>query len=78
MEKVIVRTSMKSPQRDRAYWLSRSPEERFAAVEQLRQQAARPDAEQGLQRVCRVTQLHPRAQDLADLEALDSPKDGES
>jgi hypothetical protein len=34
-------------------------QERFAAVEALRQQviAANPDAQQGLQRVCRVTQL---------------------
>ena len=59
MKKVVTRTSLKSPSRDREYWLSRPPEERFAAVEQLRQEAAagRPDAEQGLQRVCRVTRL---------------------
>jgi hypothetical protein len=59
MEKVVARTSLKERSRDLAYWLSRSPEERLAAVEDLRRQAASdPDAEQGLQRVCRITQLH--------------------
>jgi hypothetical protein len=60
MKKVVTRTSLNDPPRDREYWLSRPPEERLAAVEQLRQQAAAgsPDAEQGLQRVCRVTRLH--------------------
>lgn len=59
MKKVVTRTSLNNQPRDREYWLSRPPEERLAAVEQLRQQAAtgRPDAEQGLQRVCRVTRL---------------------
>jgi hypothetical protein len=45
---------------DLAYWLSRPMAERIAAVEVLRQQAfgakAPGDAEQRLQRVCRVTQ----------------------
>ncbi|MEQ1804247.1 MAG: hypothetical protein ABL900_02635 [Burkholderiaceae bacterium] len=62
MEKTVVRTSLKAASRDRAYWLTRSVEERIAAVEILRQQAlaAHADAEQRLQRVCRVTQLHRR------------------
>ena len=62
MQKVILRTTLKAPDRDRAYWLSRPAEERFAAVEALRRQAAAsdPDVEQRLQRVCRVTQLHRR------------------
>jgi hypothetical protein len=38
MEKVVVRASLKDPKQDRAYWLSRRPEERIAAVEFLRQQ----------------------------------------
>ena len=60
MEKVIHRATLKAANRDRAYWLSRPAEERFAALEALRQQAIAPgsDARQGLQRVCRVTQLH--------------------
>jgi len=43
---------------DLRYWLSRPPHERFAAVEQLRQQyiAEHFDAEPRLQRVYRVTQ----------------------
>ena len=45
---------------DLAYWLSRPMAERIAAVEVLRQQAfgekAPRDAEQRLQRVCRITQ----------------------
>lgn len=45
---------------DLAYWLSRPMAERIAAVEVLRQQAfggkAPHDAEQRLQRVCRITQ----------------------
>jgi hypothetical protein len=45
---------------DLAYWLARPMAERIAAVELLRQQAfgasAPSDAEQRLQRVCRVTQ----------------------
>ena len=64
MQKVVHRTTLKAVGLDLAYWLSRPVEERFAAVEALRQQALAParghDAEQGLQRVCRVTQLHRR------------------
>ena len=43
---------------DLRYWLSRPPHERFAAVEQLRQQyiAEHFDVEPRLQRVYRVTQ----------------------
>jgi len=36
MQKVITRTTLKAASRDRAYWLSRLVEERFAAVEALR------------------------------------------
>ena len=60
MEKVAKITGLKAPSLDRAYWLARSPQERLAAVEELRQQylASRHRVEQRLQRVCRVTQLH--------------------
>jgi hypothetical protein len=42
---------------DLRYWLSRPPHERFAALEQLRQQyiAEHFDVEPRLQRACRVT-----------------------
>jgi hypothetical protein len=59
MDKVILRTTLRSAPSDLAYWLSRPVEERIAALEKLRSDvlAGRPDAEQRLQRVCRVTQL---------------------
>jgi hypothetical protein len=59
MDKVIHRTTLRAAPSDLAYWLSRPVEERIAAVEKLRSDAlaGRPDAEQRLQRVCRVTQL---------------------
>jgi hypothetical protein len=45
---------------DLAYWLSRPMAERIAAVEVLRQQAfgdqGNRDAEQRLQRICRIAQ----------------------
>jgi hypothetical protein len=62
MQKVVTRTTLKTASKDVRYWLSRPVEERFAALEALRLQAMPPgsDAEQRLQRVCRVTQLHRR------------------
>ena len=44
---------------DLAYWLKQTVQARLAAVEVLRQDYLRtlPDAEQRLQRVCRVTRL---------------------
>jgi hypothetical protein len=61
MREVIRRMSLKAPRHDLAYWLSRPIEKLFAAVEALLQQALAAarghDAEQGLQRVYRVTQL---------------------
>ncbi|MDZ7652893.1 MAG: hypothetical protein U5L03_10245 [Burkholderiaceae bacterium] len=58
MEKVVTRTTLRGAPSDLAYWRSRPVEERIAALESLRRKAlaARPDAEQRLQRVCRVTQ----------------------
>jgi hypothetical protein len=62
MIKVAVVTTLHAKSNDLAYWLSRPMAERIAAVELLRQRhdAGRPNAGQGLQRVCRVTQLHER------------------
>jgi hypothetical protein len=59
MERVVVRTTLRTAPSDLDYWLSRPVEERIAAVEKLRSDAmtGRPDAEQRLQGVCRVTQL---------------------
>jgi hypothetical protein len=61
MDKVVVVTTLKDSSRDRLYWLSRTIEERLAAVEALRAEAAGGiDAQPRLQRVCRVTQREPR------------------
>ncbi|MBK6713714.1 MAG: hypothetical protein IPG57_01055 [Burkholderiales bacterium] len=60
MERTVTRVSLRGQgATDLAYWLSRPIAERIAAVEWLRQQveAMLPeaaDAEQRLQRVCRV------------------------
>lgn len=56
MEKTVKRLPLHGAQSDTEYWLSRSPEERLAAVEHLRQEwlAFHPDAVQRLQRVCRT------------------------
>ncbi len=56
MEKTIKRLSLHDRQRDTEYWLTRSPQERLAAVEQLRQEwiEGRSGVVQGLQRVCRT------------------------
>jgi hypothetical protein len=59
MVKVAAVTKLHEKSQDRAYWLSRPMAERIAAVEILRQQLwGQVHIEQGLQRVCRVTQLH--------------------
>ena len=62
MERVLARTTLKAPPQDRAYWLTRTVQERIAAVELLRQQvlAANADVEPRLQKVCRVAQLDRR------------------
>ena len=56
MKKVVTKTALKSQSNDLAYWLSRPPAERIAAVELLRQQT-HGYAEQRLQRVFKLTQL---------------------
>lgn len=67
MDPVIVRTTLKAPSSDLRYWLSRTPAERIAAVETLRQQhfAQHFDTEPRLQRVCRVTTLRDHARSVA-------------
>jgi hypothetical protein len=44
MRKAVNRGSLKSPSRDRVYWMSGTPEERFAAVEALRKEFYGADA----------------------------------
>jgi hypothetical protein len=65
MDRTITLVSTKSQAAaDLAYWLGRSMAERIAAVETLRNAAsdapATPNAEQRLQRVCRVAQRQRR------------------
>ena len=63
MTRTVVRSKLHqdaaSQADDLAYWLKQPVPARLAAVEVLRQDYLRtlPDAEQRLQRVCRVTQL---------------------
>jgi hypothetical protein len=57
MEKVVKKIGLKDQQSDFAFWQSKSPEERLAAVELLRDQYIKfiqKDVKPGLQRVCRV------------------------
>lgn len=57
MDKVIRIVRLKEQQSDFAYWQTKSPQERLAAIELLRKQYIRfttKDAEPRLQRVCRV------------------------
>jgi len=63
IEKVVTRQNLKDHKQrsirdDLAYWLSKSPEERIAAVEYLRRQYYGSTAR--LQRVARVVQQTPR------------------
>ena len=55
MQKTINIVNKKNSSNDRAYWLSKTPEERLAALETLRQQYVRLNGIQPrLQRVCRI------------------------
>ena len=66
MEHTVTKTSLhrgsSATAADLAYWLSQSVQARLAAVETLRLQHLQTlsDAEQRLQKVCRVTQLNQR------------------
>ncbi len=59
MEVVITRRRLGDAEEDADYWLSRSPAERLAAVEDFRREFHRwiPGAEPRLERVYRVTKL---------------------
>ncbi len=59
MEKVVTIRSLKDSQNDYAYWLTKTPAERIAAIELLRQHylAFLKDAPQRLQRVYRIVEL---------------------
>ena len=57
MEKSLKIVSLKDKQTDYAFWMTKSYQERLEALELLRQQYInfKGDAQQGLQRVCRIT-----------------------
>ena len=60
MEKVVTRKKLNesSYREDREYWLSKTPEERFSALEMLRRQM---NGDPGrLQRVVEITKLEQR------------------
>ena len=56
MTVVASKSTLHGSSNDVLFWLSKSPEERVAAVEILRQRVFGGDGEsrQGLQRVCRI------------------------
>ena len=60
MEKIVKKYHLKDTQQyedEREFWRSKTPEERLAALEQLRKQYMKLkgiDAEQGVQRVCKI------------------------
>jgi hypothetical protein len=58
MEKVIIISNRKESQNDLSFWKSKSVQERFDAIEILRLQYLQlnKNVQQGLQRVCTVTQ----------------------
>ena len=57
MEKILKITSVKEKQSDYTYWMTKTPQDRLEAIEFLRQQYIKfkDDIQQGLQRVCRIT-----------------------
>ena len=61
IEKVVFKTTLKDQPSDLAFWLCRSVQERFAALEFLRQQyiSTLPDDQQRFQKVCTITQRKP-------------------
>ncbi len=55
MKKVLRITNIKSPENDRAFWLTKSPQELIDAIELLRNQFIKyKNVQPGLQRFCRV------------------------
>jgi len=58
MDKTVKIIGLHDKQSDRAYWMSKTPQERLAAVAVLREQYARlKGIRPGLQRVCRIVEL---------------------
>lgn len=61
MEKTARWVDLHEQQRDADFWRSRSLQERFAAIEELRLHYIQlTHVEQGLQRVCRIVERPPR------------------
>lgn len=56
MDKALKIVNMKDRQTDFAYWITKTPQERLAAIEFLRAQYIqfKKDVEPRLQRVCRI------------------------
>lgn len=57
MEKIVKKTSLREKQSDLNYWVSKTPLERLAALEYLRQQYINfnKNVQPRLQRVCKIT-----------------------
>jgi hypothetical protein len=64
MQRVVQITSLHPAEKrmssDLQYWLGQTVAARLTAVEDLRRQREGQNAEQRLQRVCRITELKPR------------------
>ena len=56
VDRCVQRLRLEAPNRDLAWWRSRTPAERIAALELIRQEYNRGvyGADTGLQRVCRI------------------------
>lgn len=55
MGKVVSISTIKTQKRDTEYWMTKTPQERIDTIEFLRQQYIQyTNAEQRLQRVCRI------------------------
>lgn len=58
IEKVVQKFSVEEQPKASVYWLTRSPEERLAALESIRNEYHGEDlSKQRLQRVCRIIKL---------------------
>ncbi|TND08453.1 MAG: hypothetical protein FD123_2249 [Bacteroidetes bacterium] len=72
MDKVLKIVRLKDKQSDYAYWYSKTPQERLAAIELLRQQYM--ELHKGiplrLQRICRIINKVGRLKDQDDLEDI--------
>lgn len=56
MEKIVRIIQLKDINDDKFYWMSKTPQERIAAIEFLREQYIKtlPDVQQRFQRICRI------------------------